>query len=88
MSGSRRKWNIGERVEVAGRFGTVVGEHLDGPLVRFDGEGPHSTPRRIHWRDAWLFTDSTCELYRALDAKFGTDSRSPLHHDNRCEACR
>lgn len=23
-----------------------------------------------------------------LDAEFGTDPMSPLHHDQRCEACR
>lgn len=27
---------------------------------------------------------TTCEGFKALDKKFGTDPRSPLHHDNRC----
>lgn len=26
----------------------------------------------------------TCEGFRRLDAEYGTDPRSPLHHDNRC----
>ena len=28
-----------------------------------------------------------CDRWRVLDARFGTDRRSPLHHDNRCEVC-
>ena len=30
----------------------------------------------------------TCPRLRTLDATFGTDPRSPLHHDNRCQDCR
>lgn len=25
-----------------------------------------------------------CSYYKQLDRAFGTDKRSPLHHDNRC----
>lgn len=25
-----------------------------------------------------------CELFHRLDKKYGTITRSPLHHDNRC----
>ncbi|AEJ93428.1 hypothetical protein FGG33_gp08 [Mycobacterium phage Benedict] len=28
----------------------------------------------------------SCEYWRQMDKKFGTDKRSPLHHDNRCTA--
>lgn len=28
------------------------------------------------------------ELFLRLDAEYGTDKRSPLHHDNRCTYCR
>ena len=32
--------------------------------------------------------ETTCALFKRLDRKFGTDTRSPLHHGNRCTACR
>ena len=32
--------------------------------------------------------ETNCALFKRLDRAFGTDTRSPLHHDNRCTACR
>lgn len=35
----------------------------------------------------WPTTDAGwCAHFRRLDAKYDTDRRSPLHHDNRCTA--
>ena len=32
----------------------------------------------------WHDPQQACAEYRRLDAKFHTDARSPLHHDQRC----
>lgn len=32
----------------------------------------------------WNDLKQACAEYKRLDEKFGTDDRSPLHHDNRC----
>lgn len=36
--------------------------------------------------DRWQATD--CYRWHALDRRFGTDARSPLHHDGRCSDCK
>lgn len=28
-----------------------------------------------------------CAHFKRLDARYNTDKRSPLHHDNRCTLC-
>lgn len=33
-------------------------------------------------------TKMTCEQMKSLDEKYGTCTRSPLHHDNRCKECK
>ena len=35
-------------------------------------------------KDSPLFND-WCQQFKLLDTHYGTDKRSPLHHDNRCE---
>jgi hypothetical protein len=35
----------------------------------------------------WHDPQQACAEYKRLDAKYGTDARSPLHHDQRCPAC-
>ena len=32
--------------------------------------------------------EKECARWKLLDSIYGTDKRSPLHHDNRCELCR
>jgi hypothetical protein len=34
------------------------------------------------------FVAGECARWHALDKKFKTDKRSPLHHDNRCQECK
>ena len=57
-----------------------IGTVTDGQFVWhiFDG-GPKTTP---FTEDEW------CKHYKELDTKYGTDPRSPLHHDNRCDKCK
>lgn len=42
-------------------------------------------PRPFAWGTAT--PEQVCAEFKRLDAKFGTDARSPLHHDNRCKDC-
>lgn len=31
--------------------------------------------------------EADCDFFKRMDAQYGTDTRSPLHHDNRCREC-
>jgi len=35
----------------------------------------------------WNDPHQACAEYKRLDAKFGTEMPSPLHHDMRCPTC-